>query len=212
MALDGDGSGGVSEQRLARLDLDVMLTEANRFRGRGLLGEAAAKCRQAIAADADYWQAYELMGDILRQQGRAQEAIEAYRWALKHNPERAALEDKTARACVDLAYQKYGYLWLQDRDAQGLPKRNPGVSALLSAVLPGLGQCHNRHFAKGVMVLGVVVLLLLVVAGQALGFLVGKSAVQGYFSVFFSGRTLYVVIALAAIWLYSVIDAAFGAG
>jgi len=212
VARDGDGSGGVSEQRLARLNLDVMLTEANRFRGRGLLGEAAAKCREAIAADANYWQAYELMGDILRQQGRPQEAIEAYRWAIEHNPERAALQDKTARACVDLAYQKYAYLWLQDRDAQGLPKRNPGVSALLSAVLPGLGQCHNRHFARGAIVLGVFAVLLLTLGAQAMSFLVGKSAVQGYFSVFFSGRTLYVVIVLAAIWLYSVIDAALGAG
>jgi hypothetical protein len=47
------------------------------------------------------------------------------------------------------------------------------------------------------------------VAAQALSSLVGRTGgVQGYVSVFFSGRTLYVTALLIAVWLWAVIDAA----
>jgi len=208
---DGNGGGqaGVSGEALARLNLDVMLTEANRLRSRGLLGEANAKCREALAANQDYWPAYELMGDIFKQQGRASDAIEAYRAALQLNPERVAVEDKMARACVTLAQQRYAYLWAEDALAEGERKRNPIVSSLLSALVPGLGQFHNRRFAKGLALTSAAVLLALMVAVQALSSLVGRTGgVQGYVSVFFSGRTLYVTALLIAVWLWAVIDAA----
>ena len=201
----------MGREALARLDLDVMMTEANRLRGRGLLGEASAKCRQALTTKQDYWPAYELMGDIFKQQGRASDAIEAYRAALRLNPERAALEDKMARACVILAQQRYAYLWAEDALAEGERRRNPVVSSLLSALVPGLGQLHNRQVAKGLALTGAAVLLAMAVAAQAMSSLVGKTmGVQGYLSVFFSGRTMYVTALLIIVWLYGVIDAAAG--
>ena len=68
--------------------------------------------------------------------------------------------------------------------------------------LPGLGQLYNRHILKGVLFLA---------AGAGLSWPVAR-AVPALIEEGVSPAEAVAILALLAIWLWSVIDASRGAG
>jgi len=212
------GNEGVAEARV-----EPLLADANRLRARGDFEGAEKRCRQALAITPGSWEAHELLGDIMYQQRRGEEAIEHYRLARAGNPQRAVLEDKVGRASLLLAEKELLRLRTEDLlsgKREEIPRR-PGVAALLSLVVPGFGQLYNREHIKGAVIVSVWLMLLLGAAGAALGSLHGSvgSARLGSGSldlgavvtVFFSRPTLWWTMACIALWLYAVADAAISA-
>ena len=79
--------------------------------------------------------------------------------------------------------------------------RSPALSALLSAVFPGLGQFYNRHWWKGVGFLAATLLLMQFAAGSfSLDAILSGEAVD-------LRPVLGSLIVLAAVALWSVVDA-----
>jgi len=210
---DTSGSSPEAQEREGRLALEVLLADANRLRAGGRLGDAVAKCREALAKDGNFWKAYELMGDLLRQQRLVTAAIEAYQAAKALNPRRVALEDKIARACAVLGLQQYALAnpaYLPGEQSA----RKPVLAAFLSLVFPGLGQLYNRQALKALVVLGATLIMVLFLALVALAPIAARRAAFSLSDVagaFVSGQALYFCFIIAGLWIYSIADAALQA-
>ena len=200
--------------------VDSLLADANRLRAKGDLDTAEQRCRQALTLAPGSWQVHELLGDVLYQRRRGDEALEHYRLARAGNPQRLMLEDKVGRASLLIAEKDILRLRAEDllrgkRD--DLPRR-PGIAAVLSMFVPGFGQIYNREHVKGAVLVCVWLMLLLGAAGTALGSLrqgggAGASSLGGLglgaaLTVFFSRPTLWWTLLCAAMWIYSIADAA----
>jgi len=195
-----------------------LLTEATLLRARGRLPEAVAKCKEALEREPDSWQAHELLGDLHRQMRKGDEALSEYRTALARNPGRGVLEEKIARASLIAAERRRlvenAEALLAGKADRG-EMRKPGISALFSLVIPGLGQIYNHEYVKGLVVLviwaGLAVAFNLVAlsSGITTG---GQTDLMGALSRVFSGKALVLGGLLALVWIYAVADAAFRAG
>jgi len=218
---DATRDSGASEGRI-----EPLLADANRLRARGDFEAAEQRCRQALTIAPGGWQTYELLGDIMYQQRRGEEAIEHYRLAKAANPKRAALEDKIGRASLLIAEKEFMRLRAQELlggERDQVPRR-PSIAALLSLVVPGFGQLYNREHVKGAMVVTAWLMLVLGAAGAALGSLhplhggmsaarpgSGQLDLAAIVNVFFSRPTLWWTMLSIALWLYAVADAALRA-
>ena len=201
----------------AEPSLAQALTQANLLRVRGRLDQAIAVCRQALERAPDSWEAHELMGDLYRQARKGDEAIAEYRRALTLNPRRGLIEEKIARASLIAAERRR---LLEDAQAllagtAGREVRKPGVAALFSFILPGLGQIYNREFVKGLALLVIWVVLVMGlnwVVLPSIQVAVKQADLSRILGAFFSGRGLALVILSTLLWIYAIADAAFRAG
>jgi len=198
--------------------VERLLLEAHLLQRRGQPEAAMARCRQALDLDSRAWEAHDLAGDVLSAQGRPAEALEHYRAAHDLVPEQASIEEKIARATLAQAERD----WMREGVGGGAavedkplgPPRTPGIAALLSLVLPGLGQGYNRELMKGVIILAVVVILWIVVlfqAGASLGGLGeggGAGARVDMFQALFGAKTMVWLVLILLVWFYSIVDAA----
>jgi tetratricopeptide (TPR) repeat protein len=213
---------GQSEAGEGAEQAERLLLEARLWVRRGQPEEAIARCQQALELDPRAWQAHDMMGDILADQGRAQEALARYRQAQAIVPGQADVEEKIARAI--LAQAERDRLGTEGPQVEALsaeapgPPRNPSIAALLSLVLPGLGQGYNRQLTKGAIVLGLVIVLTLMFMFQ-LGAQVSRVAEGGaggtlfdYFEAVFTPAALAWLVLLIVAWFYGIIDAALVAG
>lgn len=203
--------------------LAPLLADANRLRAKGDLEGAEKRCREALALAPGNWQAHEVLGDILYQARRGDEAIGHYRLARAANPQRWLIEDKIARASLLMAEADIARARTLDLLAgkRSQTPRRPGIAAVLSLVMPGLGQVYNGEHFKGVAILGVWLLLVLAAGVAALGSLVGKGAagrpglapfdLGAVLGVFFSSPALWWTLPAMALWLYAIAEAALRA-
>jgi tetratricopeptide (TPR) repeat protein len=200
--------------------VERILLEARLLQRRGQSEEALAHCQEALDLDPESWEAHELAGDVLLEQGRAADALERYRAAHAIVPEQASVEEKMARATLAQAERD----WLREGaepagEGETLgPPRNPGIAALLSLVLPGLGQGYNRQPLKAVIILGVVVLLWIIIAFQMVASLGGLeeagagAARVDVLEALFAARNMVWLALILLVWFYSIVDAALIAG
>jgi len=211
------------DNEVAGARIEPLLADANRLRARGDFEAAEKRCRQALLIAPGNWETHELLGDILLQRRRGEEAIEHYRLARAGNPQRPVLEEKIGRASLLIAEKDIMRLRTEDLlrgKREELPRR-PGVAALLSLVVPGFGQLYNREHVKGAIVVCAWLLLLLGAAGAALESVHGsvssaRPALSQFdlgvvFTVFFSRPTLWWTVIAVALWLYAIADAAIQA-
>jgi len=202
----------------ADADIAQLLAQVSVLRARGQLDQAAAKCKEALERDPDSWEAHELMGDLLRQARKGDEAIEEYRIALARNPSRAVIEEKIARASLIAAERRRlveDAQALLDGTADRGEVRKPGLAALFSFVIPGLGQLYNRDYLKGLIILPIWVVLIISVNLVVLPAIARGSRetdLDNLLGAFFSGRALALIAALSVLWIYAVADAALRAG
>jgi tetratricopeptide (TPR) repeat protein len=196
-------------------------------RARGRREEAIKLVQQAIVLDETNPEAHELMGDLLLDLKRGEEAMERFRRARELRPGRTTLEDKIARAALQKAARfrslEYMQAVLEGREKPEA-KRNPGLAALLSLVIPGFGQLYNGDVVKGLAVASAYIFLLAIAILAVLaklasappaagGTIYGRQMDMGTItSALFSGSTLVATIALFCLWIYSVADAALRAG
>ena len=84
--------------------------------------------------------------------------------------------------------------------------RSPGLAALLSALLPGLGQFYNRQWGKGGGFLVGVLSLMVVLSNLADQAQLERLAADAPLGSF--GSLLTVLLLLLALVIWSIVDAA----
>ncbi|MCX6359360.1 MAG: tetratricopeptide repeat protein [Armatimonadetes bacterium] len=82
--------------------LERLLAEANLARMRGHWPDAEAGCVKVLRADPNNLHAHSLLGDIYRDQGRSDDALQWYRLALDLAPSSAADREKLLRLETDI--------------------------------------------------------------------------------------------------------------
>ncbi len=200
-----------------------LLGRATLLRARAEHREALQLTRQAIDLDERSWEAHELMGDLHLDMGRGDLALENYRRAREINQSRGVLEEKIGRAALArAARQRAASMSEALLDGIGGPstvKRKPGLAAVLSLIIPGLGQLYNGEVIKGFIMAALFIALfgLTVVALRAniaaspvsaQGILYGPRVDIGRIvSGLFSGLSAVWVVLLACLWIYSIADA-----
>lgn len=131
-----------------RREAEALLREAHNLRRRERFGEAEQKCRQALELVPKDAPALELLGDILTGVAKLDEALAAYQRATEADPRRTSAE------------KKYGDLLVRQQDFENYDPEavqgNDWVPTLLSALLPGAGQCANGEWMKGVSIAAVL--------------------------------------------------------
>ena len=208
------------DQRPLAARIDTLLADANRLRARGDFEAAEKCCREALLLAPGNAPAHELLGDLFYQRRRGDAAIDHYRLARAADPQRAILEDKIGRASLLIAEAHIMRVRAEELLAgkrNQIPRR-PGVSAVLSLVMPGFGQIYNGEYLKGAAIVCVWLMLMLGMGASALGSLQGSP--RGDFSsfdlgavlgVFFSPPALWWMLPTTALWLYSITEAALRA-
>ncbi len=206
-----------------QLKIRELLGRATLLRTKGQRAEALQLTQQAIALDEKGWEAHELAGDLQLEAGRGDFALDSYRKAHELNPSRTALEDKIARAALARAARlqtvEMSQALLSGRIKPSTPRKS-GFAALMSMIVPGLGQLYNGEAIKGFVLVALWVacfalmgmsLKSQIVVGPASsqGSLYGPSVDLGSIaSAMFSGLTAIWSILTLVIWIYAIADAA----
>jgi tetratricopeptide (TPR) repeat protein len=143
-------------------NVERLLSKANALRAAGDGEGGAAACEEALKLDPNHAGALELLGDILLARGKAKEALVPFRRARELQPARGVLEEKIGLAVLQadetLRALQERELLLSNPELMDKPERNPALSFLLSALLPGAGQMYNTEYAKGGVLLGISLL------------------------------------------------------
>lgn len=144
------------------MQAETILRDAAMLRRKEKFKDAEMKVREALQLVPKDAAALELLGDILQGVARTDEALATYKRALEADPKRSSAE------------RKYGELLvLQQNWNMGDPEAIQGSSKLafmLSLLLPGLGQFHNREIGKGVFFLGLDLVCVYLLAYSPFGF------------------------------------------
>lgn len=204
-----------------------LLGQATLARIRGRKEEALKLAQEALTLDEGNGEAHELVGDLLMDLNRGEQALGSFQRARELMPDRVALEDKMARAALRKAKRletlARSEALLAGKEGAARRKRSPGYAALLSLIVPGLGQLYNGEVVKGLAMVAAFVLLaplamlaVLREVSAAVGVFGGPSGPQmgvgGVLSALSSGEALVVIIPLAGLWIYAIADAALRAG
>jgi tetratricopeptide (TPR) repeat protein len=180
-----------------RIEADRLLSAANVSRRRGAFQQAEEQVRQALALTPKDAAALELYGDILQAVGRVDDAVYCYGRAKEADPSRRSAEKKYAELTL-----------LQNREIELLRMeyipRNATVAVIFSAVLPGAGQIYNGQPAKGLILIAAALACVGLIFWSPLGF---PHAAGGL-----PTSLVTLLIALAVIYLYAVVDANSGGG
>lgn len=201
-----------------------LLTVAHIQFRRGQAAEAEKAVQEIIRTRPRDAAALELLADIRESRGDAEGAQAALKSALDAEPRRPTAEAKLARAAlrrgekqrmqeIGVAYAASDTSLMRLSDGSGKGK---GWAILASALIPGLGQYLSGKTIKGIVLAALYfgALILLSVLPDARGL---AQQISSLFVPNFSGRhappepvsgfAWFLVIALAAVWLYAIIDA-----
>jgi len=197
-------------------ELDRLLVEMHVRLRQEQYGEVKERLARAKALAPDHPAVLEIEGDLAFAQGRYKQAETLFKAALQADPGNARVEEKFATALLKVQMPGFSVNQIPD-DVDSFwsnrVPRNPVVSGILSAVVPGLGQFHNGDWAKG----GVLVLIDLLVYSQII-YAVYKTlqAVKDQnLSLPYSdivdralhGVNIFLLLLLAAAIIYGVVDA-----
>lgn len=129
--------------------VDRMLTSARLARRRGEM-EAAWRCLDdALLLAPDDAAVFEEMGWLNLDEEEFEAAAQCFRRALELEPGRAGAETGLGNATVEAARSAAAEQAEAEPDTSLLGKRSPSRAALLSALIPGLGQMYATEFARG---------------------------------------------------------------
>jgi len=198
-----------------------LLGRATLLRARKERAEALKLAQEALTLDEESWEGHELVGDLLMEMNRGEQALESYRRARELNKSRPALEEKMGRAALARA-SRLRTAEMSEALLQGTAKpfsapRKPAVAALFSLVIPGLGQLYNGQVAKGIIFAAVFLLAFgfttMAVLAQvspisSQGMLYApRIDLTGMLSGAFSGVNAIWSLLLLGIYIYAVADA-----
>jgi tetratricopeptide (TPR) repeat protein len=189
--------------------VDALLREANILRMRGQAQAAEERCQAVLALEPAESSALEMLGDLLRERGRLEDALDHYRRATAAAPERPSPERKFAEVTLELSEQQrlrdHAAFLLQNPPSATQQRRNVLLALVISSLFPGLGQFYNREMVKGGFL----------VAGELICLILGADAL---FRLFFTVAAMrdsgpvsqsgawFGMLGLV-LWLYGVIDA-----
>ncbi|MHB0936139.1 MAG: tetratricopeptide repeat protein [Armatimonadota bacterium] len=197
-------------------ELDRLLVEMHVRLRQEQYGEVKERLAKAKALAPEHPAVLEIEGDLAFAQGRYKQAETLFKAALQADPGNARVEEKFATALLKVQMPGFSVNQIPD-DVDSFwsnrVPRNPVISGVLSAILPGLGQFHNGDWAKG----GVLLLVDLLVYSQII-YAVYKTlqAIKHQnLSLPYSeivGRAMhsvniFLLLLLAAALIYSVADA-----
>jgi tetratricopeptide (TPR) repeat protein len=182
------------EEELRREQIEKLLREAYVFQMRNDLLRAEERCRQILELEADNAEALELLGDIQERTNRLEEAVQSFRRARDLSP-----IDSPRYASAE---RKYAAALLKQRgiSAADLPEEpaSPLMAIAASLVFPGLAQWLMNDRAKGGVLIGIWVGLLLLMAFSPWGV---QNIEQG------GGAFLFLASVMASVYVVSLIDA-----
>lgn len=131
--------------------VDRMLSAARLARRRGEV-EAAWRCLDdAMLVAPDSADVLEEMGHLNFDEGEFEAAAQCFRRCLEREPGRRGAEVGLGNATVEIARAEVAEQADAAPDTSLLARRSPSRAALLSALLPGLGQMYATEFARGVV-------------------------------------------------------------
>lgn len=192
-------------------ELDRLIAEIFLRVRQGRYAEAANRLAAAKALAPDHPAVLEIEGDLAFAQGRFSQAEKCYKLALAGDPQNGKLEEKYATALLKVRFPSYIAQQIPDDSpwANRVP-RNPTLSALQSAFLPGLGQFYNGDYLKGCVIFGITLIVdfsVLRLIGNALYAQRDIPVLTTIAATLFHGPSLVLLLLLLAIWVYAVIDA-----
>ncbi|MFQ3611135.1 MAG: tetratricopeptide repeat protein [Fimbriimonadales bacterium] len=205
-----------------RNEVEHLLRNAHLAKVRGQMDEARTYLEQAKALMPDSADVWAAVGDFWYQDGKIQEAHDAYKKAHELDPQNAFIERKYAQIVLEMARQQEQYRQWEQTLSGNRPtddlfiQRNPGLAFLLSFLMPGVGQLYNGQFVKGGVILGAFVLgwiIFMLTPGGSdfvsnlLAFLVNPARVRGGLS----GFQIFLALTLFLLWVYAFIDAPLNA-
>ena len=124
--------------------------------------ELITRATEMAPEDPDTW---ELMGDMLADMGRYEEAQAAYKKCLALVPDRVSVDKKHARMIFyqnEKQYERTQMERLMSGESPAevsLVPRKPGLALMMGLVLPSSAQFYNGQFVKGGIILTVLVVL-----------------------------------------------------
>lgn len=195
----------------AKVEAEQRIREANLLRMRGQVAAAERELMRAIELSPGDAQAFEMLGDVQRQAGRAADALKSYTRAseLPAAPgTRASLESKMARMALESNRGAVGAI-----GNAALLSGNAAIPVVSSAVMPGVGQMISGRTILGVIIfLAWVTSLILIFELPA-----SRNAIADVMNQIRggpppsvgAGAILLLVLCLINVgtWLYSVVDA-----
>lgn len=204
--------------------VEQLLRDAHLRRMRQQWSEAEALCRQALLLSPEDPMGLEMLGDLMAERSKIDEALDLYRQAFERQPGKIILEEKIARMVLRKAEaerERAEALLLVNSPRRTEGKRNVTIALLLSVVCPGAGQIFNGQYVKGGILLAAfllsifgwkdMLLMLLVLSGLDPG---GRST-RGHAvgpSVQANGALVLLGVVGVGVYIYSLLDASAQAG
>lgn len=191
------------EQEVERF---VALAHLQRMRGQ--IRDAEDTCRKALEMSPQDVKIREELGDILYEEGKLDMALAEYRAALTISPGVESLEKKFAKVTLEIGEAEHDRLLAEDMirnpRKHGVRPRNP-VVAVISAIVPGLGQLYNGQVVKGAIIFGAV--LIFIIALATLQHYPRGIQTTAEFFYFTDPLVMILGILAAMAYIYGVIDA-----
>ncbi|MHB9026889.1 MAG: RING finger protein [Armatimonadota bacterium] len=196
--------------------LDRLLAEIYLRLRQEQFDEAQTRLAQAKELAPGHPAVLEIEGDLFFARRRYRDAEAVYRQAFQADPANAKLEEKYATALIKVHEPEYNMHAIPDEDSiwGNKVKRPVTASALLSALLPGLGQWYNGEIIKG----GALIVVSVMLFGAEISYVMQSYShlhkqglpfsMGGLFGPLFTGGSLFVIFLMLAVWVYSIIDAA----
>jgi tetratricopeptide (TPR) repeat protein len=179
---------------IRREQIEKLLREAYVYQMRNELLQAEDRCRKVLELDPNHADALELLGDIQERTNRLEEAVQSFRKARDLSP-----VDSPRYASAE---RKYAAALLKQRgiSVADLPEEpaSPLLAIAASIVFPGLAQWLLNDRAKGGVLIGIWVALLLLLAFSPWGV---QNIERG------GGAFLFLASVMASVYVVSLIDA-----
>lgn len=146
-------------------ELGKLLAAANLQRMRGQWAEAEETCRNALRIAPKDIVFNEMLGDILHECGKLDQALEQYKTALSLVPGKPSLETKHAKVALEIGERERARALAEDMILN--PKKytrrekKPMVALICSFFVPGLGQLYNEQPAKAGVIFGAFLVFLI---------------------------------------------------
>ncbi|MHB0912052.1 MAG: tetratricopeptide repeat protein [Armatimonadota bacterium] len=150
-------------------EVERLLALANLQRMRGQWTEAEETLAKALAIAPGDVTLREMLGDVLAECGKLDQALAEYHAGLQSSPGKASLEKKHAKMVLAIGEKEHEKAlakdMLENPAKYNLRRRKPGT-ALLIALVPGLGQIYNGEYVKGGVISGMVLLFFIAMAAM----------------------------------------------
>jgi len=197
-----------------RQRLDQLLREAHIQKMRQQTVAAEDLCKKALELVPDDAMALEMLGDMLVERGKYEDALDAFRRAAATTIRPEVIETKVARTVLRQAEEDRerleAQLFLSGAGAPTKERQNRSTAVLLSLICPGGGQLFKGQMVKGAILLAVTAL-------SAFGW---PDCLKLLFTVFGGSRGgedpngFLVVLGLVglAVYIYSLMDAPTSTG